>query len=289
MPTIYRQTITDTLTFTGTPTHNQHIITLKDSFAFSQMDNDVVLDYTIIDRVAYNQYARWSLSTSRTIKQGFAFRDGTRRSKIGDVYQNFTFTQTVIPDKRWVQLSHDLTFTEQVFGRRVKTGFNRLRFVETLNYALQRNPALVDTLNFDGSASIYRDGTSTLASNQLASTFVTFVCGNLSARLRPPEFGNSDSLTMRRVQRESRGKDLIIYRDPQWSYSEVFELQFTYILADDAARFKQFVQATFGQPVQFTDHESQVWLGLILNEDFNIETAGRFNNTFSVKFEVIGS
>lgn len=86
-----------------------------------------------------------------------------------------------------------------------------------------------------------------------------------SVSLPSPEFGNQEELGLTRIQRETRGGDLIVYSDPIWPKTKVFKMQFAGCDVTQRDDFFELVEASLGKVVTFADHEGNSHTGFIKN------------------------
>lgn len=115
---------------------------------------------------------------------------------------------------------------------------------------------------------------------------ITLASGSLSIQLRNPEFGNSDSVDVRRINRKTRGGDLMVYRDPIWPKTRIFKVNFIFLKQDDLSRLLDFIHRTVGQIVTYTDYEGQVWSGIIITPGDEVSQPGTNNYAATFSFQV---
>jgi hypothetical protein len=121
---------------------------------------------------------------------------------------------------------------------------------------------------------------------------VTFSHGSLSIGLRNPELNNTDKLIYDRIQRDNRGGDLIIFRDPMWPKTHLQELEFRLLKSVDKDALLDFVRQTLGQIVTYVDYEGRTWTGIITNPilNFSQEFRGDSDNyKVHIEFESVTS
>lgn len=108
---------------------------------------------------------------------------------------------------------------------------------------------------------------------------------------RSPVMGNTERLNFQRISRNSRGGDPIIFWDNIWPTEDVLSFSFTYVTKSEADQFKNFLDLTLGKDVKMTDHESQVWKGIILNPGVEFTNQGKRDEcgneqfSFSIEFQ----
>lgn len=115
---------------------------------------------------------------------------------------------------------------------------------------------------------------------------ITLTKDSLSIQLRNPEFGNTDAIEVRRINRKTRGGDLMVYRDPIWPKTRTFQVKFAFLREDDLSRLLDFVHRTVGQIVSYTDYEGQVWSGIITTPESEVSVQGRNNHVAQFTFQV---
>jgi hypothetical protein len=89
----------------------------------------------------------------------------------------------------------------------------------------------------------------------------------LEVRLRSPERDDKNRVSFDRVNRETLGGELNVYRDPTWPI--INSLLFTVISIKSSALLdlQHFIAATLGQPIKLTDWTGDTWIGVITNPD----------------------
>lgn len=110
----------------------------------------------------------------------------------------------------------------------------------------------------------------------------------LTLELKNPVFNNSEALNLSRIERHSRGRELIVYRDPSWPKSQSLSYSFENLSLQNKDDIIEFVQATLGKEIKFTDHQSQIYKMIIANpRDFISEEHGNCGFTWKVNLQGI--
>jgi hypothetical protein len=104
--------------------------------------------------------------------------------------------------------------------------------------------------------------------------------------LRTPNFGDRDRNNYNRINRESRGGSLNIYRDPNWPKIRTLVMDFSGVCDTEVDSIIGFFETTLGQEVSFLDWNSRTWDGLIITPDANVVRTGRDRNDVSIEMEV---
>jgi hypothetical protein len=104
---------------------------------------------------------------------------------------------------------------------------------------------------------------------------VTFTYDEKDYEFRRPEMGNVDEISFQRVNRNTRGGDLVVFRDDDWPRTEILNLNFVFVKEADGFKMMEFIKLSLGQLVLYTDHENRVWEGVIQNPDTELIQTGR--------------
>lgn len=98
--------------------------------------------------------------------------------------------------------------------------------------------------------------------------------GPLSLRLPSPEFDNSDKLDYARINRKTRGGDLIVFRDESWPKTEILSMKFTGMDQAKVRKLLDFIKLTLGQTIHLVDHNGTGWDGVIITPGGNVAQPG---------------
>lgn len=113
--------------------------------------------------------------------------------------------------------------------------------------------------------------------------------GSTSVVLKIPELGDSDKIDVRRVQEQTRGGDLIIFRDPIWSITETLKFKFVNLTRNRSQDLLAFFRDTIGLSVQLTDHQGVLWNGIITTPEADVICINDNNcGSYEVEFEFQG-
>jgi hypothetical protein len=86
----------------------------------------------------------------------------------------------------------------------------------------------------------------------------------LSIQLPRPEIGNNERFDFSRINRRSRGGDLILFRDEQWPKTKTLTLTFAWLSEFQKHEILDFMQKTIGQEIVYIDHYGRTWDGFIM-------------------------
>lgn len=111
---------------------------------------------------------------------------------------------------------------------------------------------------------------------------------SLTLTLKTPAFNNQKTINLSRIQRHSRGRSLITYRDPAWPKSYSLSYSFENLSYANKNDIISFIQQTLGKEIKFTDYQSQVYKAIIANpRDFISEERGTCGFTWKVNLQGI--
>jgi hypothetical protein len=107
-----------------------------------------------------------------------------------------------------------------------------------------------------------------------------------SITLRTPNFGDRDRNQYNRVNRESRGGSLTIFRDPKWPKIRTLVMDFSGLKDTEVDGILTFLEDTLGQQIGFRDWNGRVWTGIITTPDAAITRTGTDRNDLALEMEV---
>ena len=104
--------------------------------------------------------------------------------------------------------------------------------------------------------------------------------------LRAPNFGDRSKFGYDRVNRETRGGVLRVYRDPQWPDQRTMQMDFSGIKDSEVDTLLSFIETTLGQEIGLRDWQGRQWKGIIMNPDAGIVRHSRNGNDLAIELEV---
>ncbi len=107
-----------------------------------------------------------------------------------------------------------------------------------------------------------------------------------SLTLRTPNFGDRDRNQLNRINRESRGGSLTIFRDPKWPTQKSLVMDFSAIKDSEVDALLLFLENTLGQSVGFRDWQGREWTGIIVTPDAAVTRTGTDRNDIALELEV---
>ena len=121
-------------------------------------------------------------------------------------------------------------------------------------------------------------------------TPIILTFGSESITLKIPEIGDSDKIEVDRVQAQTRGGDLIIFRDPEWPITEILKYKITNMIRHQADELLNFFQDSIGSLITLVDYQGVSWQGVILTPDAEVTCTSDFNcGSYDIEFEFQGT
>jgi hypothetical protein len=114
----------------------------------------------------------------------------------------------------------------------------------------------------------------------------TFTFGTNVVVLRDPDFDNVERFETSRLNTKTRGGDLVLYRDPMWPVSTIFDWHFSYLSEKQTQDLLRFLDLSLGQDVTVTDFEGRTWVGVITTPAGEVVQPERQNKTAHIVFQV---
>lgn len=182
------------------------------------------------------------------------------------VYQFCGLSQRALPNqpKPVVQF---VSFVQQAKGQLGKPGKSVLVFGQTASLTVKKNLTPNSVLPLVGAASAWiahpRFIGSEIPTLTPAAT-LTLQYGDTVIVLPSPNFGNSERLSFTRINRKTRGGDLMVFRDQAWPKDDILTYEFDHLSEPIAQSLLRFFAQTLGRDVTLTDHESRKWIGYVL-------------------------
>lgn len=104
------------------------------------------------------------------------------------------------------------------------------------------------------------------------------------ATLCIPVFGDIRRRDFQRINRRSRGNDLIIFRDPTWVVSDHITIRLNNLNTQQRLELINFLEFTTGLIVRMTDYENNIWRGFIMNPNTPITQTGNCRYSCELQF-----
>lgn len=103
--------------------------------------------------------------------------------------------------------------------------------------------------------------------------------------LRNPELDDRDRIGYTRVNRESRGGELQVYRDPSWPLVNTLQATVVGLKRTDVDDLLSFLEDHLGEEISLNDWHGRYWRGVITNPDEPVVEDTKDRWTMSFEFE----
>lgn len=286
--------------------------TSHDEFNLTQTNNRFTIKSTAVALTASD-----SITFTQVNSRGHVLASGTSLT----TSDTLTFTDTaVFPID--LTVSHELTLVQSASGNTGKSGTSEFTLTQSVFRNWDRNISATSSLNLSHgfSAVKFRNGIAIGDDScDATKTYSPFAGGDSpiirpvapalnrktdveffspvgpsctatqSMILRTPNFGDRDRNQYTRINRESRGGSLTIFRDPKWPAIRSLVMDFSGVKDSEVDGVISFLEVTLGTEIAFRDWNSRVWYGLIVNPDSAITRTGVNRNDISLEMEVTDS
>jgi hypothetical protein len=188
----------------------------------------------------------------------------------------------------WEQLRQDVGLTQTVSVDNCTPTVNPLTLGQTVGVQLIRNILVEQSLLLSGVSSVYRDDSSFIffvSPPTVPTVKCRFTYGAFTFDVRKPDFDNSKTLSYTRLNRRSRGGDLIIYRYSGWPASITLKMKFSTLSETDKNNFLTLFKVSIGRQIVYRDYLGQDWAGIIMNPATDVQQTGRGQWTVSIELQ----
>jgi len=103
--------------------------------------------------------------------------------------------------------------------------------------------------------------------NQVNNHETKFICGPIIIVLPSANFDSTEAFQYARVNRRTRGGDLVVYRAGYWPKSKVFNLKFNDLSNSQKSSLIMFFRLTLGQLMTINNHEGRSFSGVITSPE----------------------
>jgi len=109
----------------------------------------------------------------------------------------------------------------------------------------------------------------------------------LTLELPSPEFGDTDTLEARRINRRSRGNTLHIFRDENWPLAR--RLNFTFLNLSETQKkdLLSFIEVSVGDEIGLLDYEGTQLKVIITTPAATAQQPGVISNSITLQFETV--
>jgi hypothetical protein len=111
--------------------------------------------------------------------------------------------------------------------------------------------------------------------------------GSDTITLPMPIFGNSDTLSIDRINRRSRGNDLIIAGVPGWKPIKLQRFEWDYLREVESLKLMEFMKRNLGQRIAVQGIYSDLKYVVFLKPDAELSQIGRDNRTITLDMQEV--
>jgi len=123
--------------------------------------------------------------------------------------------------------------------------------------------------------------------NQINNQQTILICGPMVLTLPAPDFQNHERLQYTRVNRRTRGGDLMIFRESYWPKSRTFSMQWSNLKTEEREALRVFVLTNLGKIVTLYDHENRTHQVVITTPENEVREDKRDAHTATLDFETM--
>lgn len=284
---IINKSITDFLTLSYSIKTNPNFLKVGHSLNLSGSvsSNQKLQDIKHFVSVNTSIKARTSI-LQKSISDRLEFRDKITRPKSATLTHYLQFTEKIIRPKTGT-VAHTLSFA-QTYNSPGNIVTSKLNLLSTITHKLIYLRPLTSTLTFEsnqhGYILDYKDILITLPTLTEKIT-VRFTNGSTILDLRVPVFNDNEKMNFYKIERESRGKELLLYRDNIWPKLTTLNMTFEYLKETDTRKLIDFMKQNLGKDITFIDQYNRTWTGIFMEPVANIKQQGRSNFVADIVFE----
>lgn len=119
-------------------------------------------------------------------------------------------------------------------------------------------------------------------------TFTSSINGADQIVLPNPKFGNNDTITFKRINRTSRGNDLILdVPDPNWQPTFLHKYEWEYLGENKVIQLKAFVARHVAIPVFVVSLYGETWKIIFLRPDGEFAQVGVENRAVTLDMQIV--
>lgn len=159
----------------------------------------------------------------------------------------------------------------------------QLTFADIMNFRIHGDKVIPESVQLSDNVSAFKVHSGTRTPQILFQTLydITFVAQDLSEfTLHGPKFGDSETVTYKRINRDLRGGESVIRSYNTWNPTKLFKVEFDYLSESKVNGFREFMRRNVGLPVQCVDHNGKIRNLIFQNPSTEFSQIGRSNRTF---------
>lgn len=197
--------------------------------------------------------------------------------------------QAAIPKAYGVSSTLNLTHVLERFNGELPV--SQLALTQSATVTVVRNFVVAHTITFESVGSAFMRNDPLFVSvpftpmTMAMGGTVKFVFGSLELTLPRPEPENTLRLDFTRVNRRTRGGDLVVFADAAWPKTKTHTLTFTFYKEVKAEEIKAFLKASLGRKVEYHAHDGIIWEGYIMTPASEISHDTRMMRSVNIEFQ----
>jgi hypothetical protein len=254
---------------------------------FSQSATSNIKGAVANNRLVLTQQSTTRNTLSLHASNYLLFGNNTFRVREGSARNFLVLTHNV---DRLYAASNLLSLVQQAIGIATRAGRSQLTFNQKAEYKLNRALTAAQQFTMSGAATAYLQTAKFIATPEVVTIHnqVIFDFDNhtITLTLPAPDFGDVEKLAYTKINRKTRGGDLIIYRDPIWPKSDIFSLRWSNLNPQQFDAAIRFTNAIAGQELTYFDYLGRSFLGIIITPGQGSQVQDCVY-TFELDFQVI--
>lgn len=285
---IHELSVLHGLVFTQTIKQKPERRTLESRLYFTQTIHHNIRTRKLESKLALSQSVRlrtsvYHLSVSHTLH----FSQVAAKNPVYLNVNHLLFHWQTIKRPKWEKVTSFFNPGQTVVGHGCHGVKSALQFNQTVVGNVVRSRTITQNPGFVSGVSAWLQDANF---NYLSPVFtvipkVRFNFRGTEFYIRKPDFDDTYKYDFTRINRRSRGGDLIIGRDPIWPSTKTLNLRWTYLSQADIDRLLNLMRLTLGKRCHYLNYDNVQWEGFITNPQTSAQQVGRSNYAMSIEFE----
>lgn len=184
-------------------------------------------------------------------------------------------------------VTHRLNLVQNVDVSRSIVVSDILTLQQTVRYNVVRNFNIAHTLILYNGVSAWLTNPDFIYNRPVFTIQerVRFRYKSTDILLRKPDFDDTYRYEFTRIDRRSRGGDILISRDPIWPDNKTFKIAFSYLNEEEINKLHAFMEESLGKTIRYLNYDSVEWEGYITNPQTESAQVGRANYSIAIEFQ----
>lgn len=217
----------------------------------------------------------------------------TRVRPMADLQQFLNITQNfdyeLIKNPNLFKITDSIAVADSITESTIRPAHDELGVSQLISFKKESTRHLIDNLLMAEFFTAYKVSNTWINPGigyPATANTITLEWDGSGITLRNPKLGDTSAYEAVRVNKNTRGNDLIVFRDPMWPDKEVLHFEFEYLSSTQAMDLLEFMRTTVGHEITLTDQYAREWLGYILTPEAEIVQDKRVG--FGAKFDFQG-